>query len=120
MRDILLFDVTQFLYDAVCWKIVEAFFFFFFSCLECCWLKGCMLTSNSKLQTEFPLSSFHLNSLIFPSGFHVLQNIGNDCGGSQRRKKKTKKKLFFLKSVFFLSIFTGVRFPPMDGVKLWQ
>lgn len=30
MRDILLFDVTQFLYDAVCWKIVEAFFFSFF------------------------------------------------------------------------------------------
>lgn len=32
MRDILLFDITQFLYDAyiVCWKIVEAFFFSFF------------------------------------------------------------------------------------------
>lgn len=78
-----------------------------------------MFIPNSKLQTGFPLSSFNLNGLIFPSGFHVLQYIGNDCDGSQRKKKKSQ--LFFLKVYFFFCLYSlGMRFPPMDGVKLWQ
>lgn len=111
MRDILLFDIMQFLYDVCVFiyiystledKIVGALGFFyviFFFLFGMLLVKGCMFIPNSKLQTEFPSSFFNLNGLIFPSGFHVLQYIGNDCDGSQRKKKKVN--FFFLKSIFF-------------------
>lgn len=102
MRDILLFDIMQFLYDVCVFiyiystledKIVGALGFFYVIFFPVWNVTGKGLYVYSKLQTGFPLSSFNLNGLIFPSGFHVLQYIGNDCDGSQRKKKK--KPTFF-------------------------